>query len=87
MRRANRLGARFCFLIGENELTTDSVLIKDMDGGEQWTVPFGLGAGKIFKISDGQSVNVNVSAYYNAVRPTGAADWIFRVQWTFLFPQ
>jgi hypothetical protein len=49
-------------------------------------VPFGGGAGKIFKIGE-QPVNGQVSAYYNAEKPEFAADWQLRVQLQFLFPK
>ncbi|MFP2924369.1 neuromedin U [Pyxidicoccus sp. 3LG] len=56
--------------------------------GDQWTVPFGAGAGKLFKAGR-LPLNGSLSAYYNAVRPDspGAADWQLRVQLAFLFPK
>ncbi|NTX36861.1 neuromedin U [Myxococcus sp. CA033] len=55
--------------------------------GEQWTIPFGLGAGKVVTVGK-QALNGSVSAYYNAIRPDlpGAAEWQLRVQLSFLFP-
>ncbi len=38
MRRANRLGCPYCFLIGAKELAEGRVLVKEMAGGRQWTV-------------------------------------------------
>jgi len=38
MRAANRLGCRYCLLIGERELSTGQVLVKDMASGEQWAI-------------------------------------------------
>lgn len=38
MRRANRIGCRYCFLIGERELAAGQVLVKDMEAGEQWSI-------------------------------------------------
>ncbi len=40
MRLANRVGSAYCFLIGERELSAGQVLIRQMAGGEQWTVPW-----------------------------------------------
>ena len=40
MREANRLGAKFVFIIGETELTEDAGVLKDMQSGEQEKVPF-----------------------------------------------
>jgi opacity protein-like surface antigen len=52
---------------------------------ERWTVPIGGGFGRVFKIGD-QPVNAQIAGYYNAVRPTGTADWQLRTAITFLFP-
>ena len=40
MRRANRLGSPYCFLIGEREIASESVLIKVMADGRQFSVPW-----------------------------------------------
>jgi len=56
-------------------------------GGDQWTVPFGGGVGKIFKVGK-LPMNGLVQAYYN-VRPNDAdtvASWQLRIQLAFLFP-
>jgi hypothetical protein len=53
---------------------------------ERWTVPFGGGVGKIFKIG-GQPINAQMAAYYNAIKPDNGADWQFRFQLQFLFPE
>jgi hypothetical protein len=53
--------------------------------GQQWTVPIGGGFGRVFKLGD-QPVNANIAAYYNAIRPTGTADWQLRATLAFLFP-
>ena len=55
------------------------------DSGEKWLVPFGAGAGKIFKIRK-QAMNASVQVYGNAVRPTGFAPVTLRLQLQFLFP-
>ncbi len=56
------------------------------DSDDTWTVPFGGGIGKIFKIGS-LPVNGQISAYYNAVKPDYGADWQLRVQLQFLFPK
>jgi hypothetical protein len=57
------------------------------DSDHRWTIPFGGGFGKIFKIGD-QSMNAQLSAYKNVVTPDDyGADWQFRVQLQFLFPK
>ncbi len=56
--------------------------------GDQWTVPFGGGVGKIFAIGK-QKNNVYLQAFWNAVKPDSldGPDWQLRFQWTFLFPK
>ena len=39
MRQAGKLGARKCLMIGQDELAAQTALIKDMDSGEQESVP------------------------------------------------
>lgn len=53
--------------------------------GEKWTVPIGGGFGRVFRIGS-QPVNTSLQAYWNVVRPEGAADWTLRAQLTLLFP-
>ncbi len=47
MRQAGRSRARFCLLIGEDELAARSVMVKDMDSGEQAPVPLAEVAGRL----------------------------------------
>ncbi len=56
------------------------------DGGDRWTVPVGGGGGKIFHIGK-QPMNATLGAYYNVVKPDGAADWNVRFQLQFMFPK
>ncbi len=54
--------------------------------GERWTVPFGGGFGKIFKLGK-VPVNGSAALYYNAVTPESTgARWSMRLQLTLLFP-
>jgi hypothetical protein len=56
-------------------------------GGDQWTIPFGGGVGKIFKLGP-QHLNGKVEAYYN-LRPDNndtIASWQMLAQVAFLFP-
>ncbi len=53
---------------------------------QKWIVPFGGGAGKVFKLGK-QPINVNAQGYYNAVKPDGWGDWQVRLQVQFLFPK
>jgi len=54
--------------------------------GDRWTVPVGGGFGRVFQIGS-QPVNMQLAAYYNVARPTGAADWQLRAQLQLLFPK
>jgi len=54
--------------------------------GERWTVPFGGGFGRIFKLGD-QPVSASIAAYYNVERPTGTATWQLRTFVSLLFPE
>jgi len=54
--------------------------------GQQWIVPFGGGAGKVFRIGK-LPINANAHVYYNAVRPDGVGEWGSRFQLQFLFPK
>jgi len=56
------------------------------DSDDRWTVPFGAGFGRVFKIGK-QPVNVKLAAYWNAEKPRWAADWNVQLQMTFLFPK
>ena len=53
---------------------------------EQWTVPLGLGYGKIFKLGN-TPVNGQISLYRNVKRPTNGAEWQLRAQLQFMFPR
>lgn len=52
--------------------------------GTKWTVPIGGGGGRIFLIG-ALPVDLSVSAYYNAIRPTSGANSQLSTQLTFVF--
>jgi hypothetical protein len=56
------------------------------DSGQQWTVPLGMGIGKIFHLGK-LPVNTQLGAYYNVVHPDDAANWQLRLQVQFMFPK
>lgn len=56
------------------------------DSDQRWVIPFGAGAGKVFKIGK-LPVNLNAQMYYNAVKPDIAGNWQSRIQLQFLFPK
>lgn len=51
MRQAGKSGARFCLLIGEDELAAQTVMLKNMDSGEQSSVAFGRRCGPASEIA------------------------------------
>jgi hypothetical protein len=55
-------------------------------GGNQWTVPFGGGLGRIMKLGN-QPVSLTAQFYGNPVRPANAPSWTMRLQIAFLFPK
>jgi hypothetical protein len=57
-----------------------------VDGGQQWTVPPGMGIGRIFHVGK-LPVNTQLGAYYNVVNPDNGADWQLRFQPQFMFPK
>ena len=44
----------------------------EADSGNQWTVPFGGGVGKVFAIGR-QPLNINTQVFYNVDKPTFGA--------------
>ncbi len=58
----------------------------EADSGEKWTVPFGGGIGKVFRIGK-QPMNINTQVFYNVQRPTNGARWQWRFQIQLLFPK
>jgi hypothetical protein len=54
-------------------------------GNHAWTVPFGGGGGKVIKLFDKLPVNLQLGAFYNAVRPSYVGSWSLRTQVTFIF--
>ncbi len=54
--------------------------------GNQWTVPFGGGIGRIMKIG-AQPVNLTAQFYSIPYRPAGTPSWSMRLQIAFLFPK
>jgi len=58
----------------------------EAQSGDKWTVPFGGGVGKIFRVG-GQSMNAQILAFYNVVKPDLGPDWTLRVQLQLLFPK
>ena len=58
----------------------------EADSSDKWTVPFGGGIGKVFKIGK-QPININAQAFYNVEKPDYGPDWSARLQVQLLFPK
>lgn len=58
----------------------------EADSGERWTIPVGGGGGRVFKIGK-QPVNCSAQLFYNVEKPEIQGDWVFRFQFTLLFPK
>lgn len=68
-------------------LTSSPIITANWDApaGQQWIVPFGAGAGKLFRAGR-LPLNVNVLAFWNAWKPDVGPDWSVRVQAAILLP-
>ncbi len=58
----------------------------EADSDNRWTVPFGGGVGKIFRVGN-RPMNGQISAYYNVEKPDSGPDWQLRLQLQLLFPK
>ena len=70
-------------------LTTQPIILADWmaDTHNRWTIPFGLGGGRVFHIGK-QAVNVSLQAYDNVKTPeTLGPNWQVQFNITLLFPQ
>jgi hypothetical protein len=54
--------------------------------GNAWTVPLGAGLGKTVALSGGHGLEFSLGAYYNVVKPDGAADWMVKWAVNWLLP-
>lgn len=57
----------------------------EAEEGQKWTVPLGGGFGKMFTAGK-LPMDIQTQAFYNVVKPDGAADWQLRVQLKLIFP-
>lgn len=57
------------------------------DSGQQWTVPFGGGGGRLIMLGGKLPVNLQTQLYYNVVRPDFGPEWQWRFQVQFLLPK
>lgn len=66
--------------------TSPNLLANWLAEGEKWLIPIGGGFGRVFSIGK-QPVNMSLRAYWNVVKPEGAADWTLQYTFTLLFPE
>lgn len=55
-------------------------------GGERWTIPFGGGVGKVFRLG-AQPMNAAVRGFWNAETPRGGGDATLQIQLQWMFPK
>ena len=58
----------------------------ETDGDDRWTVPIGIGVGKVHRFGT-LPVGLELASYYNVVRPDDAAEWTLRFRINLLFPK
>lgn len=58
----------------------------EASSGNKWTVPFGGGGGRLFKIGK-QPIDISLKGYWNAVKPDAGPDWSLAFTVKFLFPK
>jgi hypothetical protein len=56
------------------------------DSDERWTVPFGLGIGRLVKIGN-QPIDFKVQSFWYAEKPKNGPDWALQFQIKLLFPK
>ena len=69
-------------------LTSSPIITANWEApdSQQWTVPVGVGVGKIFRIGK-QPVNANIHYYYNVKKPDIVGDYSLRLVLQFMFPK
>ncbi len=58
----------------------------EADSGNRWTLPIGMGAGKVFRLGR-LPLNCSVQGYYNLDKPATGGDWTLRLQVQVLLPK
>lgn len=69
-------------------LTSAPIITADWeaDSDDRWTIPLGLGVGKVFRVGK-QPINCSAAAYYNIEHPDNGPEWQLRIQIQLLFPK
>ena len=58
----------------------------EADSDERWTIPFGLGIGRLVKFGK-QPVDFKVQPFWYAEKPENGPEWSLQLQVKFLFPK
>jgi hypothetical protein len=58
----------------------------EAESGQQWTIPFGGGVGKLVHFGK-MPVDLQTQVFYNVVKPDFAGEWSLRLQFKMLFPK
>ena len=58
----------------------------EKDSDERWTIPFGLGVGRLVRFGK-QPVDFKVQPFWYAEKPKNGPDWALQIQVKFLFPK
>ena len=58
----------------------------EAESGNRWTIPIGMGAGKVFRLG-GLPLNCSAQGYYNLDKPVTGGDWTLRLQVQILLPK
>jgi hypothetical protein len=75
------------FADGWSITSSPSIAANWIANGGKWTVPVGGGFGKVVRLG-GQPVQLELDAYYNAIRPQADNDtWQLQLTMTFIFPE
>ena len=76
------------FLANKWYLSTAPIITAnwEAESGQQWTVPFGGGFGKMLKFGN-LPVDLQTQAFYYVVKPDGGPEWQLRLQFKMIFPK
>jgi hypothetical protein len=78
--------ASFHFGDGWSVGSSPNITTNWTNSGGKWTVPLGGGFGKVIRLGE-QPIQLDLDAYYNAIRPKAANDmWPLQFTLTFQFP-
>ena len=58
----------------------------EADSGNRWTIPIGIGAGKVLRLGR-LPLNCSAQGYYNLDKPVTGGDWTLRLQVQVLLPK